>query len=115
MSLVVIAPLALLTLEAGQLSWPVIALLIGIGVLSSALPYSLDTYILRRITARLYAIITSFGPVVATLFGWLMLSEALSFIQIGAILLVCAAAATAIATQRELPQSPLGEASPYIT
>ena len=44
-------------------------------MLSSALPYSLDTFILRRITPRLYAIITSFGPVIAALFGWLVLSE----------------------------------------
>jgi inner membrane transporter RhtA len=113
-SLVIIGPAALVTLDLSQLSWPVIALLVGIGVLSSALPYSLDTYILRRITARLYAIITSCGPVVAAVFGWLVLSESLSTIQIGAILLVCAAAATAIATQRDLPQSTLEEASPHI-
>jgi inner membrane transporter RhtA len=96
------------------LSWPVIALLLGIGVLSSALPYSLDTYILRRITARLYAIITSCGPVVAAIFGWLVLSETLTVIQIAAILLVCAAAATAIATQRDVPQTALEETSPHI-
>lgn len=114
-SLVIIAPLALLTLETGRITWPVIALLLSIGVLSSALPYSLDTYILRRITARLYAIITSFGPVVAALFGWLLLAEALSLVQIAAIVLVCAAAATAIATQRDMPTAPLAEASPHIT
>ena len=113
-SFLIIAPLAVTTLDISQLSWPVIALLVGIGVLSSALPYSLDTYILRRITARLYAIITSCGPVVAAVFGWLVLNETLSIIQISAILLVCAAAATAIATQRDVPKTALEEASPHI-
>jgi inner membrane transporter RhtA len=113
-SLLIIGPMALLTVEMSTLSWPVIALLLGIGVLSSALPYSLDTYILRRITARLYAIITSCGPVVAAIFGWLVLSETLTLIQIAAILLVCAAAATAIATQRDVPQTALEETSPHI-
>jgi inner membrane transporter RhtA len=113
-SFLIIVPLAVTTLDISQLSWPVIALLVGIGVLSSALPYSLDTYILRRITARLYAIITSCGPVVAAVFGWLVLNETLSIIQISAILLVCAAAATAIATQRDVPKTALEEASPHI-
>ena len=82
-------------------------LLVGVGVLSSALPYSLDTYILRRITPRLYAIITSFGPVIAAVFGALVLGESFTFVEVIAIAVVCGAAGLALATQRDRPVTDL--------
>jgi inner membrane transporter RhtA len=85
----------------------VLAILVGVGVLSSAIPYSLDTFVLRRITPRLYAIITASGPVVAAIFGVLILGEHLTVVEVVAIAVVCIAAATAIATQRDRPRPPL--------
>lgn len=114
-SLALILPVAVFTLPGAHFSWPIVGLLLGIGVLSSALPYALDTFILRRITARLYAIITSFGPVVAAIFGWLVLGERLGWLQLLAILLVCLAAGTAIATQRTPPASELERTAEGIT
>ncbi|TPX03152.1 EamA family transporter [Schumannella luteola] len=114
-SLALILPIAAFTLPSAEFSWPVAGLLLGIGVLSSALPYALDTFILRRITARLYAIITSFGPVVAAVFGWIVLGERLGPVQLVAILLVCAAAGTAIATQRPAPASELEQTAEGLT
>ncbi len=99
-SLVILLPLAVVTLDLAAIDGRVLALLVGVGVLSSALPYSLDTVILRRITPRLYAIITAFGPVVAAVFGWLILSEQFTTLEVVAIAIVCLAAGTAIATQR---------------
>jgi inner membrane transporter RhtA len=89
------------------MDWRVVGLLLGVGVLSSALPYSLDTFILRRITPRLFAIITSFGPVIAVLFGWLVLSETFSVLEVFAVAVVCVAAGIAVATQRDRPRSDL--------
>ncbi len=106
-SLVLLLPFAIATFDAAAMDWRVVGLLIGVGVLSSALPYSLDTYILRRISPRIYSIITSFGPVIAALFGWLVLSETFSLVELVAIAIVCAAAGTAIATQRDRPKSVL--------
>ncbi|WP_235480411.1 EamA family transporter [Leifsonia sp. Leaf264] len=106
-SLVLLVPAALITLDVSVIDWRVLGLLLAIGVLSSALPYSLDTFILRRIPARVYAIITSFGPVIAAIFGWLILAEQFTVVQVLAIGLVCAAAGTAIATQRVPPASDL--------
>ncbi|TFD89429.1 EamA family transporter [Cryobacterium lactosi] len=106
-SLVLLVPLAVVTVDYSKLNWGVIGLLVAVGVLSSAFPYTLDTFILRRITPRLYAIITSFGPVVAAVFGVLVLGENLLLQQQIAILVVCAAAGAAIATQREQPVSDL--------
>ncbi len=114
-SLVLILPIAVFTLPGTEFSWTVVGLLAGIGILSSALPYALDTFILRRITPRLYAIITSFGPVVAAVFGWIVLGERLGWVQLLAILLVCAAAGTAIATQRPAPASELEQTAEGLT
>ncbi|GMA91080.1 EamA family transporter [Homoserinibacter gongjuensis] len=114
-SLALILPIAAFTLPGAAFSWPVVALLVGIGILSSALPYALDTFILRRITARLYAIITSFGPVVAAVFGWIVLGERLGWVQLLAILLVCVAAGVAIATQRPAPVSDLEQTAEGLT
>ncbi|MGR0318508.1 EamA family transporter [Agromyces sp. ZXT2-3] len=106
-SLGLLLPVAIWTFDAAAIDWRVAGLLLGVGVLSSALPYSLDTYILRRITPRLYAIITSFGPVIAAIFGVLVLGESFTPIEVIAILVVCGAAAVALATQRERPVSDL--------
>ncbi len=106
-SLVLIAPVALITLDPSSIDLEVLGLLLAIGILASALPYALDTFVLRRITPRLYAIITSFGPVIAAVFGVLVLRESFTAIEVLAILLVCAAAGTALATQRTPPESDL--------
>ncbi len=106
-SLALLLPIAIATFDAGAVDWGIVGLLLGVGLLSSALPYSLDTYILRRISPRLYAIVTSSGPVIAALFGWLVLAETFSPTELVAIALVCGAAGIAIATQRERAKSQL--------
>jgi inner membrane transporter RhtA len=106
-SLVLLVPLALVTVDYATLNWGILGLLVAVGVLSSAFPYTLDTFILRRITPRLYAIITSFGPVFGAIFGVLVLGESLLLQQQLAIIAVCAAASASIATQRDQPVSDL--------
>ncbi|TFD42651.1 EamA family transporter [Cryobacterium sp. TMT1-2-1] len=106
-SLALLVPLALITVDWALLDWRILGLLLAVGALSSAFPYTVDTFILRRITPRLYAIITSFGPVIAAVFGFLVLGETFTALQQVAILVVCVAAGAAIATQRERPRSDL--------
>jgi inner membrane transporter RhtA len=107
-------PIALAVVDATRLDWRVIGLLLALGVLSSAIPYSLDTFILRRITPRLYAVITSFGPVVATVFGVLVLGESFTLLQLAGIVVVCLAAGITIATQRDRTRSELEAAAETI-
>ncbi len=114
-SLVLLVPFALFTVDYSRLNWAIIGLLVAVGVLSSAFPYTLDTFILRRITPRLYAIITSFGPVIAAVFGAVVLGESFMIQQQIAILVVCVAAGAAIATQRERPRSDLELTAGVIT
>lgn len=104
---VLLTPIALAMVDWSTLDWRVIGLLVATGILSSALPYSLDTFILRRIPPRLYAIITSIGPVIAAGFGFLVLGETFEISQQIGILVVCLAAAITVATQRERPRSEL--------
>ncbi|AAT88984.1 integral membrane protein [Leifsonia xyli subsp. xyli str. CTCB07] len=107
---VLTVPIALVTLDSSRIDWRVAGLLLTAGILSSAVPYSLDTFILRRIRPRLYAVITSLGPVIATVFGVLVLDERFTAVQLAGILIVCAAAVT-LATQREEPRSELESAA----
>jgi inner membrane transporter RhtA len=103
----ILAPFALLFVNYSALDWRVVGLLVATGILSSAIPYSLDTFILRRIPPRLYATITSVGPVIAAGFGALILGESFSISQQLGIVIVCLAAAVAVTTQRERPRSDL--------
>lgn len=111
-ALAILLPIALFVVDWSTFSWFAIGLLVAGGILSSALPYSLDTFILRRITPRLYAIITSCSPAIAAVFGVLILSESLGVLQVLGIAVVCAAAGVAIATQRDRPTTEL-EASAH--
>lgn len=111
-ALTILLPVALFVVDWSSFSWFAIGLLVAGGILSSALPYSLDTFILRRITPRLYAIITSCSPAIAALFGVLILNETLSALQLVGIAAVCAAAGVAIAAHRVRPTTPL-EASAH--
>ncbi|AGW41322.1 hypothetical protein O159_12440 [Leifsonia xyli subsp. cynodontis DSM 46306] len=104
---VLTVPLALVALDSSRIDVRVAGLLLAAGILYSAVPYSLDTFILRRITPRLYAVITSLGPVIATVFGVYVLDERFTAVQLTGVLIVCAAAAVTLATQRERPRSEL--------
>jgi inner membrane transporter RhtA len=104
---ILLLPIALFVVDYSRLDWRVVGLLVAAGVLSSAIPYSLDTFILRRIPPRLYAIITSFGPVIATVFGVLVLGEHFTALQLAGIVIVCLAAGVTIATAKERPRSEL--------
>lgn len=99
-SLLLTAPIALIVLDFSTLNWGVVGLLAAVGILCSAIPYSLDIIVLRRITPRVYSIITALAPASATLMGWLVLGQVLNGWQLFAIGIVCAAAIVAIATQR---------------
>ena len=64
---------------------------LGVAVLSSALPYTLEMIALRAIPARTFGILMSLEPAVAALCGWILLGERLSPVQCLAIALVITA------------------------
>jgi inner membrane transporter RhtA len=77
---------------------------LGVALLSSALPYSLEMISMTRLPARTFSTLLSLEPAVAAMAGVLLLGERLSALQwlaIGAI--IVASAGTALSVRRPAP------------
>ena len=69
---------------------------VGVGLLSSALPWSLELEALRRLPSHVFSVVLSLEPAVAALVGWLFLHEDLrvrSWVAIGLVVIASAGAA----------------------
>lgn len=76
--------------DLGQLSIEILPVLIAVAILSSALPYTLEMYSLKKIPPRNFGILLSFEPAIATIFGLAFLQENLLgqyYLGIGLIIL----------------------------
>lgn len=71
--------------------WRILALGIGVGVLSSAIPYLLDQIVLVRLARARFALLLALLPVTATVVGAVMLSQIPSPAELCGIALVIAA------------------------
>ncbi|KOU84524.1 DMT family transporter [Streptomyces virginiae] len=76
-----------------------LALGVGVAVLSSVLPYTLELLALRRMPAPTFAILMSLEPAIAATAGFLVLNQALSGLDALAIALVIAASMGAVRSQ----------------
>jgi inner membrane transporter RhtA len=75
---------------------------LAVGILSSAIPYSLETEALRRLPANVFGVLMSLEPAVAALAGFVVLGQDLGPREILAMALVVAASAgVSIATPPE--------------
>ncbi len=109
MGAVVMAPLGLA--EAGSALWSSETLLrgVGIAVLSSALPYSLELLALRRLSASVFGILLSLEPAAAALAGLLVLGQVLGGVQLLGMTLVVAASTLVLGR----PRSPKRKMDPH--
>ena len=73
---------------------------IGVALLSSAIPYTLEMIALKELPARTFGILMSLEPAVAALAGWVFLHEVLSPRQWLAVALVIAASTGSTLTSR---------------
>ena len=64
---------------------------LGVALLSSVIPYSLETEALRRMPARVFGVLMSLEPAFAALAGFIILGQGLSVTDLAAIALVVAA------------------------
>ena len=71
---------------------------LGVGLFSSALPYSLEMVALTRVPARVYGTMTSLEPAIGALMGLALLGQRLTGLEWCGIAVVVAAAAGAAAT-----------------
>jgi Predicted permease, DMT superfamily len=77
---------------------------LGIAVLSSVLPYSLELIALRRMTAAVFGILLSLEPAVAALAGLVVLGQRLGWVQLAGMGLVVAASALIMGTSNRPPE-----------
>jgi len=85
----------LLRLPAGELL-RVLGFGAVVGVLSSALPYSLDALVLRRIPRSLFSVLQSLHPAAAALSGLVILGQTLDVLQLIGLAVISGANAVAV-------------------
>ena len=78
----------------------VLAVGIGVGLLSSVIPYRIELEALRRLPPRVFGVLMSLEPAVAALVGLALLGERLAAREWVAIVLVMAACAGALSGRR---------------
>jgi inner membrane transporter RhtA len=91
----VVAPVGLADAGAALFQPWVLAAGLGVALLSSVVPYSLELEALRRMPAKVFGVLMSLEPAVAAIVGLLILGEVLVPVQWLAILLVVIASAGA--------------------
>lgn len=88
---VVIAPLGISSGSTALLRPQVLLTGIGMAILSSVITFSLELDALRRLPSRVFGILMSMEPAVATLIGFLVLREAIGLREILAMALIISA------------------------
>ncbi|WP_287811371.1 threonine/homoserine exporter RhtA [Pseudomonas sp.] len=100
---VVIAPIGIVHAGSALLSPALLPVALGVAVLSTALPYSLEMVALTRLPARTFGTLMSIEPAFGALSGLLFLHEVLSFTQWLAIASIIAASIGATLTMSREP------------
>ena len=96
----VAVPAAVATGGFARLTLPLFVGGIGVALLSSAIPYTLEMIALKGLPARTFGILMSLEPAVAALLGLVFLHELLSFRQWLAVALIIAASTGSTLTSR---------------
>lgn len=82
--------------------WHLLLLASAVGLLSSAIPYSLEMVSLRHLATKHFSLLLSLEPAIGALGAYIFLSEVLSIQQITAIMLVITASiGSTITTKKE--------------
>jgi inner membrane transporter RhtA len=98
---VLMAPIGLVVAGAGLFHPGTAVRGLAVGVLSSAVPYTLDLLALRRLPTAVFGVLTSLNPAVAALAGWLVLSQRLPASQLLGVAAVMMASVGVTLTSRE--------------
>ncbi|MBO3278071.1 threonine/homoserine exporter RhtA [Pseudomonas schmalbachii] len=99
-----VAPIGFAHAGTAMFAPELLPVLLGVAVLSSAFPYTLEMYALTRLPTRTFGTLMSMEPAIAAMSGLIFLGEQLTFIQwiaIGAIIL--ASAGTTLSSQPNHP------------
>jgi len=96
-------PAGIVTSGAKMIEPVHLALGLAIAVLSSAIPYGVELFALRRLGASPFGVLMSMSPAIAAIVGLVILHQALPVVAIVAIVLVAAASAGAVLTGPRRP------------
>ncbi|GAA2559186.1 EamA family transporter [Mycolicibacterium diernhoferi] len=77
--------------------------LVGMALLSSLIPYSLEFVAMRRMSPRIFGVLLCLEPVVAGAAGWLLLGQTLTWVHVFAMLVVVVSAVTVTVSQPAPP------------
>jgi inner membrane transporter RhtA len=100
---IVVVPIGVAQAGAHLFSPAILPAALGVALLSSALPYSLEMLAMPRLPTRTVGVLMSLDPALGALSGLIFLSERLSWIQWAAIASIMAASAGSAATSRPEP------------
>jgi inner membrane transporter RhtA len=100
-SALIVIPIGLVDRGSGLFSSSILLPGLAVGILSTALPYTLEMYVLTRLPARTFGILMSIEPAFGALIGFVYLHEWLTAIQWTAIALVIVASIGATASARQ--------------
>jgi len=95
-STVMVAPFGVAAGGTNLLALSVLAVGLGVGLLSSAIPYGLELEALRRLPNAVFGVLMSLEPAAGALVGFIALSQDLSLTEVIAIALVVTASAGAL-------------------
>lgn len=87
----VIAPAGIVSGGSTLLHPTILLMGLGIAILSSVIPFSLELEILRHLSARVFGVLMSLEPAIATLIGFIVLGETVGLRAIIAITLIVVA------------------------
>lgn len=93
-----VAPIGIVHAGAALLTPSLIPIAIGVAILSTALPYTLEMIALTRMPARTFGTLMSIEPAIGALSGLIFLQEYLSFAQWSAIFCIILASVGATLT-----------------
>jgi len=90
---ILLAPIGIATAGSALLAPRSLTLGLGVALLSSVLPYSLEMIALRSIPINVFGVLQSLEPIVAAIAGFVVLKETLTLRSLLAIILISSAAA----------------------
>lgn len=99
-----LVPIGAISQGMALLSWDVLPLGFLVGILSSAIPYSLEMVALRNMTSQNFSVFMSMEPAIAALAGFFILAELLTLWQWLAIVLVIMASLGSSLTSSQAKQ-----------
>ena len=108
-------PFGIASAGAALLRPELLALGAGVAVLSSTIPYALELIALRRLPAAVFAILMSLTPATASLVGWLLLGQELSWLELVGIALVIVASIGAVRSASKAAEKATTDAAASVT